>query len=157
MNEKRRFVELDALRGIAAMAVVLFHYTSRFGEVFEVEGFGGAPFQYGHLGVHLFFVISGYVIFLTISKCRTGRDFLVSRFSRLYPVYWGAMLVTILVAVFSFAGTELRYWPDSCKYFDASSVLEDRTDRCGLLDASLRIGVLLRGLGLVRFRVYSEH
>lgn len=88
---------LDALRGIAAMAVVLFHFTTRFDQLF---GHGSEPlvsFPLGHYGVNLFFVISGFVIFMTIERSRAPMDFVVSRFSRLYPAYWVAIALTFLI------------------------------------------------------------
>jgi peptidoglycan/LPS O-acetylase OafA/YrhL len=92
-----RVVELDALRGIAALAVVAFHYTTHYGQQYghaEPLGFGFAP---GNYGVNLFFLISGFVIFMTLERTRTAMDFVVSRFSRLFPAYWVAMLLTAVV------------------------------------------------------------
>jgi peptidoglycan/LPS O-acetylase OafA/YrhL len=89
-----RLAQLDALRGIAALAVVLFHYTTRYDQLF---GHAQAPvvsFPYGYLGVNLFFMISGFVIFMTLERTARPMDFVVSRFSRLYPAYWGAILLT---------------------------------------------------------------
>ena len=80
-----RLQELDALRGLAALVVVLFHYTSRYDVVF---GHNSAPLvsaPWGHFGVNLFFGISGFVIFMTLGRTQTPADFIVSRFSRLYP------------------------------------------------------------------------
>jgi peptidoglycan/LPS O-acetylase OafA/YrhL len=83
-----RFRELDVLRGIAAMTVVFFHY-SRHGTRY----FSDYPFDFwpGEYGVHLFFVISGFVISYTLERSRSVADFLFSRFSRLYPTYWMAL------------------------------------------------------------------
>lgn len=92
-----RVVELDALRGIAALAVVAFHYTTHYGRQYGHAtplGFGFAP---GNYGVNLFFLISGFVIFMTLERTRTAMDFVVSRFSRLFPAYWAALLVTAAV------------------------------------------------------------
>ncbi len=91
---KSRIDELDALRGLAALAVMLFHHTTRIGELYPM---GQAPlveFRHGHLGVNLFFVISGYVIFMTLQATRKARDFVVSRASRLLPTYWAAIAIT---------------------------------------------------------------
>ena len=89
-----RVVELDALRGIAALAVVAFHYTTQYGQQYGHTtplGFGFPP---GNYGVNLFFLISGFVIFMTLERTRTAMDFVVSRFSRLFPAYWAAMALT---------------------------------------------------------------
>ncbi len=94
-GKPERIAELDVLRGIAAVWVMLFHYNVRW---FEQPGPPQSPF--GEYAVHLFFMISGFVIFMTLRNTKTGADFVVSRFSRLYPVYWAAVLVTAAVMAF---------------------------------------------------------
>jgi peptidoglycan/LPS O-acetylase OafA/YrhL len=97
MSEKTpqsaRLTELDALRGLAAMAVVLCHYTNCCREIGSLS----SSFSYGSYGAHLFFIISGFVIFMTIGRCKSGFDFVYSRCSRLFPVYWLAVLFSTLV------------------------------------------------------------
>ena len=92
-----RVSEIDALRGVAALAVVLFHYTTQFGVMFP--GAPQMPLQvaHGHFGVNLFFIISGFVIFMTLDRTRSAMDFVVSRFSRLYPAYWVSVMLTFLL------------------------------------------------------------
>ena len=91
-GKPERIAELDVLRGVAAVWVMLFHYTVRW---FEQPGPPQSPF--GEYAVHLFFMISGFVIFMTLRNTKTATDFVVSRFSRLYPAYWAAVLVTASV------------------------------------------------------------
>lgn len=55
--------------------------------------------RYGYLGVELFFMISGYVIFFSALN-RTASQFAVSRAVRLYPAYWFAVMFTALFAYF---------------------------------------------------------
>jgi len=93
-----RYRELDALRGLAALAVVLFHYTVRYFELFPGVP-PGLQFSYGSLGVEVFFGISGFVILMTLERSKSASDFLVSRFSRLYPAYWTCLIVTYLVTL----------------------------------------------------------
>lgn len=100
----RRLAELDAFRGIAAITVLLFHYTTKYNEAF------GTPhmqyeFSYGHYGVQLFFVISGFVIFMTINKVGSGMEFARKRFMRLYPTFWICMILTFVIT--RFGGLEL--------------------------------------------------
>lgn len=92
-----RFRELDVLRGLAALGVVFFHYTFH-----GTRYFTNYPFFFweGEFGVHLFFVISGFVIYYTLERSRTVGDFLFSRFSRLYPTYWVALALLFVWAVF---------------------------------------------------------
>ena len=92
-----RLSELDALRGVAALAVVLFHYTTRFGQLYPEVVQTPLQVPHGHFGVNLFFIISGFVIFMTLDRTHTAMDFVVSRFSRLYPAYWVSVLLTFAI------------------------------------------------------------
>jgi peptidoglycan/LPS O-acetylase OafA/YrhL len=93
---KVRIGELDALRGLAAVAVMVYHFTYHYGR--NVGHLDRPLFEltFGHFGVQLFFMISGFVIFMTLEKTRTAMDFVVSRFSRLYPAYWAALAISSL-------------------------------------------------------------
>ncbi len=94
MAQDRRLLELDALRGLAAMFVVLFHFTMGRPQA-------GLGFNLGLTGVDLFFIISGFVIFMTISKVSTTREFLVGRAARLYPAYWFCVTFTFFLICFT--------------------------------------------------------
>ena len=88
-----RIAVLDAYRGIAVLAVVGFHFFSRWTPPLadtNLYPYGAALaafplFRYGYLGVHLFFLVSGFVITLTLTKCANWREFVVRRFARLFP------------------------------------------------------------------------
>jgi peptidoglycan/LPS O-acetylase OafA/YrhL len=91
---------LDALRGIAALAVCWFHYTTaQFTQDFGKYQWSG---RYGYLGVQVFFVISGFVI--PWSLYRSGYSvssffrFLARRIVRLDPPY----LVSVFLVVSGF-------------------------------------------------------
>lgn len=95
VSDQSRLRELDALRGLAAISVLLFHYSVRFQQLY---GFSQPPsfsFIAGAHGVEFFFGISGFVILMTLERCRRGMDFVVSRLSRLYPTYWVALAITV--------------------------------------------------------------
>jgi peptidoglycan/LPS O-acetylase OafA/YrhL len=95
MKIEKRLLELDCLRGIAATMVVVFHLA--------LGQSGLAIFNLGSTGVELFFVISGFVIFLTIEKTTSYKSFLLSRFARLYPAYWACLtLTTVCIILWSF-------------------------------------------------------
>ena len=88
-----RLQALDALRGIAALAVVAFHYTTNLQDNYpQFRPTFGMP--HGHFGVELFFVVSGFVIFMSLGNARSATDFAASRFARLFPAYWAAVLLT---------------------------------------------------------------
>lgn len=95
-----RSSEIDLLRGIACLMVVAFHYLHR-GQASGRLTEGAAPWldhlaSFGYLGVHLFFMISGYVIAMS-AEGATLRSFFASRVSRLYPVLWAGVLLTSAV------------------------------------------------------------
>ncbi|TPG62918.1 acyltransferase family protein [Hymenobacter nivis] len=95
-----RFYEIDLLRFLAALSVVLYHYTYRG---YMADHYSPVPFagigrvtKYGYLGVELFFIISGYVVLLS-AQGKTVRQFFLSRVTRLYPAFWAACTLTFLV------------------------------------------------------------
>lgn len=100
----KRLELLDYGRFLAAVLVVLFHYTfngilnGKISSITHIEPLIEVT-RYGYLGVELFFMISGYVIFFS-AKTRTPSQFAVSRALRLYPSYWFAVLFTSFFAVF---------------------------------------------------------
>lgn len=98
----KRLDLLDYARFTAAISVVLFHHTFngiQNGKVTSVHytALLSDIAKYGYLGVELFFMISGYVIYLSAS--RSGAVMFASnRALRLYPAYWAAVLLTALFA-----------------------------------------------------------
>ncbi|MCF3648702.1 acyltransferase family protein [Synoicihabitans lomoniglobus] len=96
LHSRSRLDILDVLRGLAALAVCLFHLQ---GEHLSRWPLIGTLFSHGYLGVYAFFVISGYVIPLSLhGKIVSGieyRHFLHRRFLRLYPVYVVAVIFTV--------------------------------------------------------------
>lgn len=96
-----RYLAVDSLRGIAALAVALFHLHS-----VSFEGVDSgllrslhAILQYGYLGVPIFFVISGFVIAATVKPpdvdLRYIGKFAVKRSARLDPPYWLSIALEI--------------------------------------------------------------
>jgi peptidoglycan/LPS O-acetylase OafA/YrhL len=55
-------------------------------------------FVYGVFGVQLFFMVSGFVIFMTLEKCQHLFEFWWRRFARIYPAYVTAMALTFVVS-----------------------------------------------------------
>ena len=94
------FYSIQALRGIAAMLVVFFHSTQFFNAYFQATPFGNF-FSFGFCGVHIFFVLSGFIIFtihfLDINKPQKIFIYLKKRAVRLYPIYWITLILAILL------------------------------------------------------------
>lgn len=95
-----RDVLIDALRGLAALAVVLHHLNAI---MFFEPGAGLQAWvrltAYGYLGVPVFFVVSGYCIGLTWSRSPGIADFSRRRFRRIYPAYLASVVLVLLIAV----------------------------------------------------------
>lgn len=108
--KNNRLLELDALRGIAALAVVFYHYFYRYNEVYNHSSQIVHWLYFGKYGAQFFFIISGFVIYWTLNRVEKPADFLVSRFSRLYPVYWMAVIITFtVVLVFGLPGKQVPF------------------------------------------------
>jgi peptidoglycan/LPS O-acetylase OafA/YrhL len=97
-----RLHNIQALRGIAAMLVVIAHLFIMETKYSPDQLLGGWA-EYGGVGVDLFFVISGFIMVYVTSPKRDSKNgqsagqFLFARFSRIYPLYWLVSLALIAV------------------------------------------------------------
>jgi peptidoglycan/LPS O-acetylase OafA/YrhL len=87
------FPLIDFLRLLAAIGVMCFHYYS--GSLQGRTGFFDLLVIYGYLGVQLFFIISGFVIYFSLKK--SLKEYSLSRFLRLYPLFWVICTVTYVL------------------------------------------------------------
>lgn len=91
---------LDGLRFVAAAAVLSTHYfdTNLPAGVIPSPDLAaiGQVARYGFLGVHVFFVISGFVILATAYKA-DATEFLSGRFARIVPTFAICALITLIV------------------------------------------------------------
>jgi peptidoglycan/LPS O-acetylase OafA/YrhL len=80
-------VPLTSLRGLAALAVMGFHFSALM---------GGFPiFDRGFLGVDLFFLLSGFILTHVYSKQLSVQTFLFARFARTYPLHLFTLLLLL--------------------------------------------------------------
>ena len=107
-----RYQNIELLRFIAALAVVYFHAVGTLRAVAFPE-IGPNPLtELGAAGVDVFFVISGFVIFLSLTrKNRTPIEFARDRLIRLVPAYWILTVshLVILASVAILRGTEVPF------------------------------------------------
>lgn len=110
MSEDRvpgRWLYVDSIRGIAALAVVYFHiaevayknnYTNNAVEYFLFNIFS-EYFDIGKIAVVMFFAVSGFVIPFSLLKASKAplRSFAFSRFFRLYPAYWVSIALAVAI------------------------------------------------------------
>lgn len=96
---KMQLQSVQALRGLAALSVMAYHYREEIDAQFS--GLGSAMFNWGLTGVDLFFVLSGFVITLSVSRMNSGvasaADFLKRRAARLLPAYFILLAVNFLL------------------------------------------------------------
>ena len=94
---------LDGIRGIAIILVMLHHFTLYSG--LRDDSLADKLFYHstyaGWVGVDLFFVLSGFLITgILIDAKRTDgyfRNFYVRRFLRIFPLYYGVLIVAFLL------------------------------------------------------------
>lgn len=91
---KDKILELESVRGLAALMVVLFHTPAWYLPLFDLS-----VVRNGFLMVHLFFVLSGFVIYKAYgTRLRSATDalkFQALRFGRLYPIHILFLLVFV--------------------------------------------------------------
>lgn len=86
---------LDGLRGVAIVSVLLYHAYARWA---PDQSSLSRLFGWGWLGVELFFIISGFVIFLTLDRCVSFGQFMGKRWLRLFPAMLIASVAIFLTA-----------------------------------------------------------
>lgn len=100
---------IDALRGIAALSVVISHafLLSGLSEATGLDSY----IALGHAGVMLFFLCSGFVIPISLEGSGL-RVFWVRRAFRLYPAYWASIAIVLALIPFGIVSVE----PDALSY-----------------------------------------
>lgn len=90
MQNVRHMPQLDGLRTLAVAGVCYFHW---------VQNGQAGRWHLGHLGVELFFVLSGFLITGILLRARDSnrwvaiRAFYARRFLRIFPIYYAAVLI----------------------------------------------------------------
>lgn len=95
-----RYDTIQVLRGLAATAVVASHMVDA--TIDEGSNWVLSPFFVsGEIGVDIFFVISGFIIYMASSGTRkkTPMHFLVNRFWRVVPPYWAVLIAYTCAAL----------------------------------------------------------
>ena len=93
----KRILELDALRALAALNLLFFHFTYVYAGKYGFASPLGFTFPYGKYGVELFFILSGFVNAMTLLRKRKPADFVAGRFIRILPSYWLVILLNLFL------------------------------------------------------------
>jgi exopolysaccharide production protein ExoZ len=95
---------IQYLRAIAAISVLCFHVSEAYGLEFKI----------GAAGVDIFFVLSGFIMWVTTETRPVGpQEFMLRRLIRIVPLYWIATAATIVVAMLKpqfFFNLDLSIW-----------------------------------------------
>src|SRR5947209_10880356 len=102
-----RIPELDGIRGIAILMVLMVHFGSAPGLPSAV----GAVVEFGWAGVDLFFVLSGFLITGILLSTRQHEGyfstFYRNRTLRIFPIYYAFLLVALVLAP---EWKQVAYW-----------------------------------------------
>ncbi|PTO97365.1 hypothetical protein CWO17_21665 [Vibrio sp. 10N.286.45.A3] len=104
-KKNQQILSLQILRGVAAWLVVYHHYSQVFfswdmSKSIFGESVGYFLMHYGKLGVDIFFVISGFIIFLSAQRMLNAKKFIINRLLRVVPPYWFYTLVMVILSFF---------------------------------------------------------
>ncbi|KJY84160.1 hypothetical protein TW81_05010 [Vibrio galatheae] len=90
MVDSKRIETIQFIRGVASILVAWIHAIQFFPGHFSNDLFDESSnvVSIGGFGVDIFFIISGFVIALNVDKKPSLRQFVVSRFVRVVPLYW---------------------------------------------------------------------
>jgi peptidoglycan/LPS O-acetylase OafA/YrhL len=110
--ERHKFLTLDTLRGVAALAVLEFH----------TSGFTGHQlFPHGYLAVDFFFMLSGFVITFAyqdkLNLDLSTAEFLKIRLTRLYPLYFLGLMLGLLLSIVQYCIGRNHLSASSLGYF----------------------------------------
>ena len=91
----RRLAFLDAIRGVAALCVLLHHVFSDATPALRAVTVNW--FNLGDFGVYTFFLVSGFIIPVSLERHPTATSFWRSRFWRLYPPFWFSLAAVVIL------------------------------------------------------------
>lgn len=117
--ELRRMNVVDFARGIAAFAVLFYHYQFLYYSTPGIRNLRPEEsvtqphyaslwmfYDYGYCAVNFFWMLSGFVFSAVyVAKCTTTRSFVVNRFARLYPLHLITLCVVAILQAVSWKTT----------------------------------------------------
>ena len=140
-NSSNRYYTIDALRGLAALSVAVFHLynSSMEGLRHMIPEWISAVFDRGFVGVAAFFVISGFVIAASVGEAKVDRGYIgkfaLKRSVRLDPPYWLSMAIdlSLLAITIKFFHSAVD-WPSTAQILSHFIYAQDLLGYGGIAD-----------------------
>ena len=130
-----KIVSIQYLRAIAALMVVMFHAFYPSYANFRIAG--GNFFQFGRMGVDIFFILSGFVMSIIVATEKTPAVFIKKRMARIYPTYWQIYFATIILWVIFHGIFHLKFMPRGSWFVNLSLLpFESKITETLVLDVS---------------------
>ncbi len=130
-----RFPLFDSLRAIAALSVVLFHGAWQQLLVFHPDNPLGRYAARLNVGVTVFFVISGFLLYRPFVAARLGGAgvppvgaYAWRRMLRIVPAYWAALTVTVVVLGLGYVVA----FPEALRFYGFAQIYSARDAARGL-------------------------
>jgi peptidoglycan/LPS O-acetylase OafA/YrhL len=133
MNQNQRIPIIDFLRGLSCLGVLLYHvrvelwigwwritsYPQEYSSFAKVMAWLSIPTPFLGYAILLFFLISGFCIHYPNTSKDTNpcwKTYFIRRFWRIYPAYFGALVLTSAISYLCF-----KLWGD--KTWDIEKIL----------------------------------
>jgi peptidoglycan/LPS O-acetylase OafA/YrhL len=94
-NISKKLIGVQTLRALAALLVLVQHSYYFSGLALNIDPMYFLKFELGTIGVYVFFIISGYIIYKKIDS--QFLDFIFKRITRIYPTYFLTMALSFLL------------------------------------------------------------
>lgn len=113
LHVRRHYYLLDNIRGFAAVAVMVWHYSHFFnnyvGEIDFIDKYNYPLYDYfswmyegKFKPVELFWVLSGFVFMATYGEQKvSSRAYVVNRIARLYPLHFLTLILVCILQIFA--------------------------------------------------------
>ena len=136
----QRFAALEGIRALCALAIVVFHARTFTGPPWGTgggEGDAGPWLAHLNVGVSVFFVLSGFLLFrpfvqahLTDQGPPGFRAYLARRMIRIYPAYWLALILSTMIL-----GLDLGNWWATVRIYTLTHIYWGDTALGGLVQS----------------------
>lgn len=98
-----QYKSIEVCRGVAALLVAVFHLSRLYQQNYDEFPFSNIT-EIGHVGVDFFFVLSGFIIYYVHSSELGSKiylkNYLIKRFSRVFPFFWFVVGLNLLLIPF---------------------------------------------------------